>query len=331
MLTELNANRLATGALDVDALRRKYLVRLHQLTGRPIIVYSSRWTSPGSVQIDPALISVTVGDVQGFMEVMNGIAEQNLDLIIHSPGGSLEGIEAVVKYLRQKFTHIRAIVPHAAMSAATMLATACDEIVLGKHSYLGPIDPQFHLQTPLGPRMVPAQAIIEQYEKLRDEVSADQSKLAAAIPMLGQYGPDLLVQCKNVSDLSEALVREWLNTYMLAGNEAAATAVAQWLGRHSVHKTHSRFLGRSELEQRGLKILRLEDDQGLQDAVLSVFHSFQITFSNTPVAKIIENHLGKMFLTIGQAPMIAPPFAIQLGVVPEVGPFAIPPGGPPQS
>jgi len=56
---------------------------------------------------------------------------------LHSPGGSIEAAEAIVTYLRSKFAHIRAIVPHSAMSAATMIAMACDEIVMGKHSFLG--------------------------------------------------------------------------------------------------------------------------------------------------------------------------------------------------
>ena len=39
-------------------------------------------------------------------------------------------------------TDIRAIVPQLALSAGTMVALACKEIIMGKHSSLGPIDPQ---------------------------------------------------------------------------------------------------------------------------------------------------------------------------------------------
>lgn len=331
LLTELHHTPRdpANNAPNVDGLRRKYLTRLYQLTGRPTFVYATRWTSPSAGPVDPSLVSVAVGDIQGFMEVMNGIQERNLDIVIHSPGGSLEGVEAIVKYLRQKFDHIRAIVPHAAMSAATMLSTACDEIILGKHSFLGPIDPQFPLQTPVGPRMIPAQAIIEQFNTIRDEITRDPGKLTSYVPMLQQYGPDLLIQCQNVSDLSEELVRSWLQKWMLAEDHERAAAIASWLASHSTHKTHGRFLNREELEGKGLKILKLEDDQGLQDAVLSVFHCYQITFSNSPAAKIIENHLGKMFVHFAQAQMQMPPFAIQLGFQPPGLP--VPPAGPPQT
>jgi hypothetical protein len=67
----------------------------------------------------------------------------------------------------------------------------------GKHSFLGPIDPQLILQTALGNRLVPVQNILEQFERaLRD--GADPVKLRVWAPMLTQYGPDLLVTCQNL-------------------------------------------------------------------------------------------------------------------------------------
>jgi len=75
------------------------------------------------------------------MEVMLELTGNTIDLILHSSGGSAEATEAIVKYLRSKFEHIRVIIPYGAMSAATMLACAADEIIMGKHSFIGPIDP----------------------------------------------------------------------------------------------------------------------------------------------------------------------------------------------
>jgi hypothetical protein len=46
----------------------------------------------------------------------------------------------------------------------------------------------------------------------------------------------------------------------------------------------------------GLKIFDLEDDGRLQDAVLTVHHAFMVTLSNTPAAKIVENHNGAAFV-----------------------------------
>ena len=204
ILRELADSQKPSGIPQFDQIRRKYLVLLHRHTKRAVILYASKWTQ-ADPHISPQLVSIVDEDLQGLMEVIHGISEPDLDLILHSPGGSLEAAEALVLYLRSKFTHIRVIVPQLAMSAATMIACAADEIVLGKHSFLGPIDPQLILTTPVGQRMVTAENILEQFELAKKECQ-DPAKLGAWLPMLNQYGPDLLVKCKHAGALSKKLV-----------------------------------------------------------------------------------------------------------------------------
>jgi len=59
------------------------------------------------------------------------------------------------------------------------------------------------------------------------------------------------------------------------------------------HKTHGRPIGYELARAKGLKVSLLEEDQKLQDLVLSVFHSSTVTLDITPVIKFIENHTGK--------------------------------------
>ncbi|MEI6500877.1 MAG: serine protease [Armatimonadota bacterium] len=240
------------------------------------------------------------------MEVVYGLKGPNLDLILHSPGGSLEAAEGFVEYLRSKFDHIRVIVPQMAMSAGTMVACSADEIVLGKHSCLGPIDPQVMLQTDLGLRMVPAQAILEQFARAQRECK-DPTKLASWLPMLKQYGPDLLVQCEHASTLSVELVRGWLQTCMFRDDTEAqqkAKRISAWLGDHSLFKTHGRHITRKALREQGMNVVNLEDDQKLQDEVLSIFHATTHTFNGTGAFKIVENQLGRAF--VGLAQLVVP-------------------------
>lgn len=86
-----------------------------------------------------------------------------MTLILHTGGGSAEATDAIVSYLRQKFKDIRILIPQAAMSAGTMLACSGNVIVMGKQSSIGPIDPQFILQTSVGIQSIPAHAILEQF------------------------------------------------------------------------------------------------------------------------------------------------------------------------
>lgn len=51
----------------------------------------------------------------------------------------------------------------------------------------------------------------------------------------------------------------------------------------------------------GLSIVQLEDDQKLQDLVLTVHHAYMHTFSMAPTVKIIENHLGAATVDMFQA------------------------------
>jgi hypothetical protein len=65
-------------------------------------------------------------------------------------------------------------------------------------------------------------------------------------------------------------------------------------------KSHSRHLSIERCKEMGLKIATLEDDQDLQEKVLSVHHSVMVTLSSTAAFKVIENHLGVAFIKIAQ-------------------------------
>lgn len=281
-----------------DFVRRKYLANLYEKTKRNVILYATSWTQPGKGT--PDVLSITDEDIQGLMEVIHGLKGDSLDLILHSPGGSPEATEALVSYLRSKFpTDIRVIIPQCAMSAATMLACASNRIVMGKHSFIGPIDPQMIVHHyHLGTQAIPAQAIIDQFEKAKIECT-DPKKLGSWLPILGQYGPALIVQCENAIELSRKLISEWLISYMFKGRSDAgdiATKIAKNLTDHKELKSHGRHINRSKAKEFGLIIDDLEEDQEFQDLVLSVFHATTHTFGATAAVKIIENHEGKAFI-----------------------------------
>jgi hypothetical protein len=326
ILEEINQTIPEKGFPDFDTVRRKYLTQLAERTGRSTVLYASNWMSgsmPGQA------ISVVLGDMQGLMEVFHELPGPNLDLILHSPGGQAEATERLVRYMRSKFTHVRVFVPLAAMSAATMWAMAADEIVMGKHSQLGPIDPQ--ITTPNGVTL-PAGALLDQFQQASDELAEKPERISGWLPILQQYPPGLLNFCVNATELAQQLVGQWLQEYMFAGDgdgEGKAKAIASWLSDDKAHLSHSRPLTREQLQERGVKVSYLEDDQALQDAVLSVFHATMHTW-NGGAAKIIENHKGRAFVQHGgQQVMLMPgPAPAQMppqGLIPAQGPFLVSP------
>src|SRR4051812_38036567 len=92
-----------------DILRRKYIKQLGEYTGRAVIYYGTAWHE--ARPINPQTLSVDLGDVRGFMEACSNVHERELDLILQSPGGNPDAAESIMSYLRQRFDHIRAVVP----------------------------------------------------------------------------------------------------------------------------------------------------------------------------------------------------------------------------
>lgn len=290
MLVEIQAATQPDGSVDIDAIRRKYLAQLSSLTGRSTVVYAADFLAKGGPSIP-----ITLGDMQGLMEVFRDLPGPNLDLVVHSGGGQAEATDRLVRYMRSKFDHIRVFVPLAAMSAATMWCMAADEIVMGKHSQVGPIDPQIQLPNGLA---VPAGALVDQFREASKECSEDPRKVTGWLPTLQQYPPGLLNVCESAAALAKQLVAEWLKQYMLKDDHAAADGVADWLANDKIHLSHGRAITREDLKSRGLPVTDLESDQELQDAVLSVHHATMHTFAGS-AAKIIENNLGRAFVKHG--------------------------------
>ncbi len=276
-----------------DLVRREYLKELSEYTRRDTIIYAASFPCniPG---ISGNLLSIGQDDIQGFMTCMNGLKSENLDLVLHSPGGSLEAAEQIVQYLRSKYKHIRAIIPQNAMSAATMIACACDEIVMGKHSAIGPIDPQMTLIKQNGVAYsLPAHSILADFERAKVEIAQDPSAAQVWIPKLLEIPNGFLDLCNKTIELSKSKVAEWLDMYMFKGESGKGEPIAKWLGNFDEHKTHGRPINFQLAKEIGLKITLLEDDQNLQDKVLSVFYATLGTFECVPCVKIIENHQGK--------------------------------------
>ena len=272
-----------------DIIRRKYLEKLHEITGRNIIIYYSGWLQK---QGAPGL-GINDNDKNGFMATIDGLdRSKGLDLILHTPGGETGATESLVDYLRKMFGNdIRAIVPQLALSAGTMIACACDSILMGKQSSLGPIDPQLN--------GLSANGIIEEFKQAFNECKGDPVKIPLWQPIIAKYTPTLIGESQKAISWSEKMVKEWLITGMLRkteDKETKADKIIKELGDHTLTKSHTRHLSASKCNDIGLKIKMFEDNQEFQDAVLTVHHACIHTLSATPASKIIENHRGTAFI-----------------------------------
>jgi len=286
-------NEIKAAGSTHDIVRRNYLKRLHDLTERNVIIYYSGWLQKRGLEG----VEVNDADKNGFMTVIHELdRSKGLDLLLNTPGGETAATESLVDYLRAMFgTDIRAIVPQLALSAGTMIACACKEIIMGKQSSLGPIDPQF--------RGIPAHGVVEEFKRAHEEIKRDPSKIPIWQPILAKYTPAFVGECEKAIEWANEMVKEWLLTGMFVGRKTRAridkvNKIVEDLGDHALSKSHARHLSYDKCREMGLKVVSLEDDQDLQEAVLSVHHACIHTLGATPAFKIIENHEGKAFIQI---------------------------------
>lgn len=272
-----------------DLIRRKYLKQLREITGRNVIIYYSGWLQKpglGGTGIDD-------GDKVGFMTTIHGLDRtKGLDLILHTSSGEAAATESIVDYLREMFgMNMRAIIPQLALSAGTMIACACKSILMGKHSSLGPIDPQY--------KGLPAHGVLEEFKHAYDECKKDQIKIPLWQPIIAKYSPTLIGECQKAIAWSEEMAKEWLISGMLHSDPKAdkkADDIVKGLADHALTKSHARHLSASKCKDIGLNIEMLEDNQDIQDAVLAVHYACIHTLSATTASKIIENHSGTAFI-----------------------------------
>jgi len=300
VLTEIRTLRdqhARDSATAADIVRRQYLSQLHELTGRNVIAYYSGWLSkPGIAQSD-----INDEDMNGFMMAVHSLDRtKGLDLLLHTPGGSMAATQAIVDYLHKMFgKDIRAIVPQLAMSAGTMIACSCKNILMAKHSNLGPTDP--HLNG------IPAAGIIEEFKRAYDEIKADPAMIPIWQSIIGQYPPTFLSQCENAIEWARAFVKDQLESVMFEGEADAnnkAVLAVQRLTDYSGNKSHSRHIPFEECRDLiGLKVEALEaiGNDYLQDLVLTIHHCYMHALMNTNAYKMVENHLGMALVKQQQA------------------------------
>lgn len=269
----------------LDDARSNSINALSEYRGRNVICCYSGWLQGRS----SAETSITDDDMNGLMNAMYQLdRKKGLDLILHTPGGDLAATEAIVNYLRDCFGNdIVAIVPQLAMSAGTMIACSCKEIIMGRQSSLGPTDPQYG--------GVAAGGVIEEFENAVQEVKNNPASAELWGRIIGKYHPTFLGDCQKAVDMSKDIVGGWLISNMLNGDREAEEKKNKILGLLCDHKRsamHNRHFSHKDLESIGMKIKMMEDDDTLQDKILTLHHSFMVTFQKSNAAKLIESSNG---------------------------------------
>jgi len=99
----------------------------------------------------------TIGIVEQMLVKLKESGCSTLFIILNTLGGDIHFPEMLIIKIRGlEFNRLYVIVPSIAMSAGSLLVLLSDGLWAPRRAVLGPIDPQLVLQTPQGPRVVPA-------------------------------------------------------------------------------------------------------------------------------------------------------------------------------
>ena len=277
-------------------MRMKKMREVCEVTNRNLICYISAWLQASTSNPE---FQINDNDMNGLMNAVSEIKNKELgvDIMLHTPGGIVTATESIVNYLRKVFNmNIRVIVPHMAMSAGTMIACSSKEILMGKESSLGPIDPQYH--------NVPAQGVLKEFERAICETVSDPNKSLIWKEIIQQYRPTFVGECENVVKMSYDLVKGWLLDCMLYkenNKETIVESILSELASHDASKVHDRHYDFLKCKQLGLNVTALENDQTLQDKVLSLYHCYLLSIYKLPNSiKFIESQNGQTFVISGQ-------------------------------
>ncbi len=287
---------------ESDTKRRELLAKMEKITNSRVISYAANPNaSPNMIDHnDPVFLNdllASCGKVK------------KLDLIIDSPGGEPNVAEKIAIMCREYCDQFRVIVPNNAKSAATMIAIASDEIMMGYISEIGPIDPQIRVVAPNGQfSYVPAQSIIDSIGLLNDAMQQGIDP-RCIIAILQKVDPPLLDIANKAIAFSKQFAAEWLSKHMLKDNPEKAKKIAAQLSDNRKWLSHGKRIGYAEAKELGLKVTLIPKDDPLWEVLWEYYSRCQIHLNSRLSQKLYETRdLTLNFgLTVARPPSPVPP------------------------
>jgi ATP-dependent protease ClpP protease subunit len=236
-------------------------------TPRRLLVYIGNIANPNS-QINPTH-TVPLADALAAIG-----KTENLDLMIHTLGGSGETAEKIVEMCRNHCSgEFRVIIPNMAKSAGTLIALGADKIVMGHCSEVGPIDPQIRITVGNSPQMVSAWTFIHARDELTKKVNESIAKgenPSAHLQQLATIDSVFVKHCEQIMEFAKKVGRKWIAGRLMSKSippmdaEAKADEVIDFLSNVEKHISHGRLILAGEFKNNCQSSLDIEELQETQ-------------------------------------------------------------------
>ena len=258
--------------------RQEMIRQVEEVTGRRLVVYFS--TPP---------IFADGLDILGFGDLLNNISGDPIDLLLQSPGGDIDVAEKIVYLCRARSGSFRVIVPDSAKSAATLIALASDEVVMGDTSELGPIDAQIEIETPQGIVRRPAQSFLDGLDAIKAEAESIGALSPAHYPLLANLDPALLDFCRKSIMRAQRFAEKWLLRYQLQGDTERAATVARELADNNRWLSHGAVIDAKEAIDLGLTVRQLSHQDPLWQRIWRLYCRYRTDSRTEGYQKMFES------------------------------------------
>ena len=222
-------------------------------------------------------------DFYMFRDILHTIKgnNKNIDIYIETPGGSGEAAEEIVKYLHNNFESVNFLVSGEAKSAGTIMVLSGDEIMMTETGSLGPID----AQVVVGRYRQSAYDYIEWVNDVREKCAQGVPLNPFDARIISQITPGEINGIFHSLKFAEDLVTKWLVEYKFKNWDITETnkknvtssdrlrraqEVANELTNHSKWRSHGRSLKIKDMDQIGVKIKNIDEDNALSDIVYRI-------------------------------------------------------------
>lgn len=300
LLNEYISKKLSGVELEAELLR--LIAEYNKLRDTYLFVFSAAIGKPiPSVPIEQA-------DFYVFHDLLSNKKDlhKKVDVYLETPGGSGETAEEIVRFLHNNFETVSFVVSGEAKSAGTIIVLSGDEILMTETGSLGPID----AQVKIGRSIISAYDYIEWVNEKRSEAEKKGELNPFDATMVAQITPGELSGVLHALKYAEDLVVEWLVKYKFKQwhvtetrqlpvteemKKRRALEIAGELTNHSKWRLHGRSIKRSDLEDIGLMIKKVEDNPKLSELVYRIQTVCRLLFDTTATFKIFATKDTKIF------------------------------------
>ncbi len=244
--------------------------------------------------INARILTLVTGDRQGMetriapdvlplvTEHISHIGSQNeLALFVYTPGGDTIAGWGLVNLLRQYCKKLKVLIPFRSLSCGTLISLGADEIVMGKHGLLSPIDPSVASPfNPTAPGPQPGQLsllpvsvedMIGFLDLARKELSIkDESSLVQILKILSdKVHPLALGAVYRAREQNSTLAKRLLSIH--TQDETKVNKIVKLLTQEL--PTHNYLIGRSEAQDIGLNII--EPDSNIETLMWRLYKEYE--------------------------------------------------------